>query len=91
MDCPRRKATTSAKCFRGLRFFRALRGSDALVALLQHLLLDFFDEEGQVGAGEAQVGGGDAMVLNVGRHVLMVGMSGGKGQVIGVRLRVVSV
>jgi hypothetical protein len=46
-------------------------------ALLQHLALDFFDEERQVGAGEAQVGGREAMVLDVRRNVLVVGMSTG--------------
>jgi len=70
-----RKATKVAKCFRGLCLFLRF-------ALLQHLALDFFDEEGQVGAGETQVGGGDAIVLNVGRNVFMVGIRAGQRWII---------
>ena len=42
-------------------------------ALLQHLALDFFDEKRQVGTSKAQVGGWDAMMLDVRRHMLVVG------------------
>ena len=60
-------------------------------ALLQHLALDLFDEERLVGTGEAQVGGWDTMVLDVGRHVLVVGVGTSQRRVIRVRKRVVPV
>ena len=53
--------------------------------LLQHLALDFFDEERLVGTGEAQVGGWDAMMFDVGRNVLVMGMGASQRRVIRVR------
>ena len=53
--------------------------------LLQHLALDLFDEEWQVGAGEAQAGGWYAMMFDVGRHVLVVGVGTSQRRVIRVR------
>jgi len=58
---------------------------------MQYLSLNFFDEEGQVGVGEAQVRGRNAMMLDVRWYVLMVGMSGGQRRVVGMRPRIVPV
>ena len=45
----------------------------------KQVALDFSDERGKVGAGEAQPWCRDAMVLDVRRDVLMVGKSGRLG------------
>lgn len=58
---------------------------------MQYLAFDFFDEEGQVGAGEAQIRGRDAMVLDARWYMLMVRMSGGQRRIVGMRPRIVPV
>ena len=61
----------------------AARGGAAGLRLVQYLTLDFFDEKGQVGAGEAQVGSRNAVVFDVRRHVLVMGMRAGQRRVFG--------
>jgi len=58
---------------------------------MQYLALDFFDEEGQVGVGEAQVRGRNAMMLEVRWYMFMVGMSKGQRRVVGMRPRIVPI
>ncbi|MEM4217165.1 MAG: hypothetical protein QXZ09_04015 [Candidatus Methanomethylicaceae archaeon] len=60
-------------------------GETAPRSLFEHLALDLFDQEGQVGAGKAQIRSWNAVVLNVGRHVLVMGMRAGQGEVVRMR------
>jgi hypothetical protein len=78
--------------FKPLNTRKATKVRNAFVAfvlflrftLLQHLALDFFDEERQVGAGEAQVWGWDAMMLDVRRNVLIVREASRQAGIVGV-------
>lgn len=63
----------------------------AYLWLLQHLALNFADQEGEVGVSEAEIRRGDAIVFDVGRHMLVVWMRAGQRWIVWVRGGVVPV
>jgi hypothetical protein len=63
--------------------------SDRRSALDQ--LLNLADQKGEIRFGERELGRRDAMVLDIGKDMFVMGMSGGQGRIVRVRPGIVPI